>query len=427
MHIIVLGGGVIGVTTAYYLAGDGHDVTVIEQLSDVGQDATGGNAGLIAPGHSFAWASSAAPGMLLRSLRGEKTAIRVRPRLDIPMMVWGVQFLRECTAKRAVRNTIIKLGLCQYSQARLAEIVEAEKLEFQHVPTGALYLYRSQEALDKGAKKTELLQRHGQTQRIVSPDEVVALDKALAPIHDKIAGAIYSEDDASGNSELFTQALAERCRAKGVKFLTNTTVRRLTAKGDRVVSATTDRGVLTADAYVLALGVHSPKISSTVGQHLPVYPAKGFSLTAPMLDPADAPTIAGVDEKTLVAWSRMGDQVRVSSTAQFCGYSRTWTREDFGNILQTAGELFPKAADWERAKMRSCLRPMTPDGPPIMGRGRHTNLFYNTGHGHMGWTMSWGCGRIVADMIDGKTPAIDLGGFEVRGYRMSNTGTPATS
>jgi D-amino-acid dehydrogenase len=365
--------------------------------------------------------------MLVRSLRGEKTAIRVSPRIDLPMMAWGVQFLRECNAKRAVRNTVIKLGLAQYSQAKLAEIVAAENLEFQHVPSGCLYLYRSPEALELGAKKTALLQRHGQTQRIVTPDEVVALDKALAPIHDKIAGAIYSEDDASGNSELFTQTLAERCRGRGVKFLTNTSVRRLTAKGDRVVSVTTDRGVMTADAYVLALGIHSPKISSTVGQHLPVYPAKGFSLTAPMLDPEDAPTIGGVDEKTLVAWSRMGDQVRMSSTAQFCGYSRTWTREDFGNILKTANELFPKAADWERGKMRSCLRPMTPDGPPIMGKGKHTNLYYNTGHGHMGWTMSWGSGRIVADMIDGKTPEIDLGGFEVRGYRMSNTGTSAVS
>lgn len=425
MHIIVLGGGVIGVTTAYYLAGDGHDVTVIEQLSDVGQDATGGNAGLIAPGHSFAWASPSAPGMLLRSLRGEATAIRVRPRLDPQMIVWGLQFLRECTAARAVRNTIIKLRLCQYSQELLNDLRVAEQLEFQHLPVGALYLYRSQEALDKGVRKTELLQRHGQVQRVVSPDEVVALDPALAPIRDKIAGAIYGQDDASGNSELFTQVLAERCRSKGVQFLTNTAVRRLTAKGGRVVSVTTDRGVMTADAYVLALGVHSPAISRTVGQRLPVYPAKGFSLTAPVIDPAAAPTIGGVDEKTLVAWSRMGDQVRMSSTAEFSGFSRTWTRRDFGNILQTASELFPKAADWERSRMRACLRPMTPDGPPIIGRGRHTNLFYNTGHGHMGWTMAWGSGRILADIVGGRTPAIDLTGFEVRGIRRAASGTPA--
>jgi len=417
MKTVVLGAGVVGVTTAYYLARDGHEVTVVDQLSEVGQDATGGNAGLIAPGHSFAWASPAAPRMLLKSLRGEATAIRVKPRLDPRFLWWGAQFLRECTATRAGENTLVKLRLGQYSQGELDHLAGAESIDYQQVSRGACYLYRDPGEFELGWAKMELLRRHGMKMDVVTGPELATLDPALRPAQHAVARAIHVVSDASGNSELFTKTLADRCRAIGVKFQLGTTARRFVAESGRISAVETNQGALTADTFVLALGVRSPFLSRTAGQSLPIYPAKGYSLTVPVVDAEKAPTVPGVDEKTLVAWSRMGEQLRMSSTAEFAGYGRDWQPADFANILATGRELFPDAADWDKSRMRACLRPMTPDGPPILGRGKHDNLYYNTGHGHMGWTMACGSSRIVADLICGRRPALPLTGMRVRAFR----------
>lgn len=417
MRTVVLGGGVIGVTTAYFLAEQGHQVTVVEQRSQVGQDATGGNAGLIAPGHSFAWASPAAPKMMVRSLRGEATAIRVRLRPEPRFLWWGMQFLRECTPDRARTNTLIKIGLARYSQQQLDLLAEAEGIDYQQVRRGACYLYREQAELDLGLKKAELLQEGGVQVRVVSADELAAMDPAFGPARSVLAGALFVPSDASGNSELFTQTLAQRCRDRGVEFAMGTTARRFVLDRNRVTAVETDQGRLTADAFVLALGVASPFLSRSAGQSLPVYPAKGYSLTVPLADSAKAPTLPGVDEKTLVAWSRMGDSLRMSSTAEFAGYGRGWEPSDLDNILAAGRELFPGAADWDKLTARSCLRPMTPDGPPIIGKGKRDNLFYNTGHGHMGWTMACGSSRILADLMAGRSPAIATDGMQVRAFR----------
>jgi D-amino-acid dehydrogenase len=181
----------------------------------------------------------------------------------------------------------------------------------------------------------------------------------------------------------------------------------------------TDAGLFTADNYVLALGIQSPFLARTAGQRLPMYPAKGYSLTADIVDPDAAPTVGGVDEATLVAWSRFGDQLRMSSTAEFAGFNRDWKFSDFSNMLKTGREIFPRAVDWDRARMRSCMRPMTPDGPPIIGRGKQANLFYNTGHGHMGWTMACGSSRLLADVVAGRPAALDMAPFQVRSHRVA--------
>jgi D-amino-acid dehydrogenase len=417
MKTVVIGAGVVGVTTAYYLAKQGHEVTVLEQLSEVGQDASGGNAGLIAPGHSFAWASPAAPVMLMKSLRGEATAIRLKPRLDPRLAVWGIQFLRECTASRAEVNTLIKLRLCQYSQQVMTALAEEESIDYQHVSGGVFYLHRTEKDLEVGIAKMQLLRDHGQDMEVIDADRVAEIDPAFASARNVIAGAIHSKTDASGNSELFTKILAERCRALGVDFRLSTTVRRLVSKHGRVSSVETDQGTFFADNVVIATGIASPFLAKQVRQSLPVYPAKGYSLTVDITNPAKAPTIGGVDEKTLVAWARMGDQLRISSTAEFSGYDRSWKPSDFSNIFKTAQELWPEAANWDQSRMRACLRPMTPDGPPIIGRGRLANLYYNTGHGHMGWTMACGSSRILADLMEGRTPSIPLDGLQVRAFR----------
>ena len=417
MRIIVLGGGVIGVTTAYYLAREGHEVVVVEKCPDLGTDATGGNAGLIAPGHSFAWASPEAPKMLIASLRGGATAIRVKPRLDPRLVGWGLQFLRECTTKRALVNTGIKLRLARYSQQQLDDLAFNERIDFSHVRSGLIYLHRTEEALAIGAEKMRVVEDYGLPMKVLDRAAVAALDPGLARASATFAGGIHVISDATGDSELFTLELARRCTALGTEVRTGVTAHRFLTDGDRVTGVATDAGVLTGDAYVLAAGVASPSLSRTVGQHLPIYPAKGYSLTADVVDPAAAPTIGGIDEATLVAWSRMGDQLRMSSTAEFAGHDRDWRLSDFANLLSTGRELFADSVDWAGARMRSCLRPMTPDGPPIIGRGKHQNLWYNTGHGHMGWTMACGSSRILADLMAGRAPAFPVAHMGVRAFR----------
>ncbi|PYN59167.1 MAG: amino acid dehydrogenase [Candidatus Rokuibacteriota bacterium] len=415
MKTLVLGGGVVGVTTAYFLAKAGHEVTVVEEKDALGLEATASNAGIIAPGHSFAWASPRAPRMLLQSLRGEETAIRVRLGPDLRLYTWGLRFLRECTAERARRNTLVKLRLCQYSQAVMNELVAAERLQYDAITKGALYLYRDAAELEAGVKKMALLAEHGQKQEILGAAEVARLDPVFEPVQGKIAGAIRDVGDSSGDGRLFVENLARVCReALGVTVRLGARVTALRGEDDRIESVLTSQGPLTADNYVLALGVGSPSVARTAGVSLPIYPAKGYSSTFPLKPRGLAPTVPGVDERWLVGWSRLGDRLRLTSTAEFAGYDWGWTPRDFNNILRLARDLFPDAADYDQGQYRACLRPMTPDGPPILGLGRHRNLFLNCGHGHMGWTMACGTARIVADLMTSRMPELDLAGLTLR-------------
>jgi D-amino-acid dehydrogenase len=412
MKTIVLGGGVVGVTTAYFLAKAGHEVTVVEEKDALGLEATSGNAGIIAPGHSFAWASPRAPRMLWQSLRGAETALRVKLAPDLRLYTWGLRFLRECTRSRARHNTLVKLRLCQYSQAVLNDLVRAEAIDYHAVTRGAFYLYRDATELEAGAKRMALLAEHGQKQEILDARAVAKLDSAFEPVQGRIAGAIRDLGDSSGDAHVFVERLADRCRDKlGVMVQVGTRVTGLLGGGDHIDGVITTRGTLRADNYVLALGVGAPVVARTAGISLPIYPAKGYSSTFPLKPGGLAPTVPGVDEKWLVGWSRLGDRLRLTSTAEFAGYDWGWTPRDFGNILRLARDLFPDAADYDRGQYRACLRPMTPDGPPILGLGRHRNLFLNCGHGHMGWTMACGTARIVADLMTGRMPELDLEGL----------------
>ena len=415
MKALVLGGGVVGVTTAYFLARAGHEVTILEEKDGLGLEASAGNAGIVAPGHSFAWASPAAAAMLLRSLRGDETAIRVRLTADPQLYAWGARFLRECLPARARRNTLIKLRLCQYSQRVMNELVRVEGIDYHAVARGALYLYRDPALLGAGIKKMALLAEHGQKQEILDPAGVAKLDPVFEPVRGKIAGAIRDLGDSSGDSRLFTERLGAFCRDRlGVTVKLGARVIALRTGGDRIDAVVTGDGALTADSYVLALGVGSAGVARTAGVSLPIYPAKGYSSTFPLRPGGLAPTIPGVDEQWLVGWSRLGDRLRLTSTAEFAGYDWGWTPRDFNNILRFARDVFPDAVDFDRGEYRACLRPMTPDGPPILGLGRYRNLFFNCGHGHMGWTMACGTARIVADLMSGRMPELDLDGLTPR-------------
>jgi D-amino-acid dehydrogenase len=415
MKTLILGGGVVGVTTAYFLAKAGHEVTIVEEKEGVGLEASAGNAGIIAPGHAFAWASPRAPRMLWQSLRGEETAIRVRLGADPRLYLWGLRFLRECTSARARHNTLVKLRLCQYSQSVMNDLVRAEALEYHAITKGALYLHRNPAELDAAVKKMALLAEHGQKQEILDANELAKLDPVFEPVKNKIAGAIRDLGDSSGDSRLFVENLARVCQDRlGVTVKLGTRVTALQAGGDRIDAVLTNHGILSADNFVLSLGVGAPIVARTAGLSLPIYPAKGYSSTFPLRAGGVAPTVPGVDEQWLVGWSRLGDRLRLTSTAEFTGYDWSWTPRDFNNILRLARDLFPDAADYDRGQYRACLRPMTPDGPPILGLARHRNLFLNCGHGHMGWTMACGTARIVSDLMTDRMPEIDLDGLMYR-------------
>jgi D-amino-acid dehydrogenase len=412
MRVIVLGGGVVGITTAYQLQQDGHEVVVVERHDQVAADTSWGNAGMIAPGHSFVWSSPAAPKILLKSLFLKDQALRFRLSTDPRLYTWSWQFLMQCTAARARLNTLLKHRLAVYSQSVLNDVVARESIEYDRSQRGILYLYRSQEALDRGIAQMRLLEEDGQVIDVLDRDGVVRLDPSLGPARDGIAGAIHAPTDETGDPAKFTRSLAAKIIGRGGEIITGATIQSIEADGGGIARVGTNRGEVKGDAYVLALGSHSAQLGSTIGIDLPIYPVKGYSLTIPVGNHAGAPTVASIDEHNLVAISRFGDRLRVTATAEFAGYDRSHKPSDFDFMKRVTRDLYPDGADYDRAEMWAGLRPMTPTNLPVFGRTRkYANLFINSGHGHIGWTMSHGSARITADLIAGKTPAIPMDGL----------------
>lgn len=411
MRIVVLGGGVVGVTTAYQLQKDGHDVVVLERNSEVAAEASWGNAGMIAPGHSFVWSSPKAPMILLKSLFLEHQALRFKFSADPRLYSWSWLFLMECTPEKARRNTLLKHRLAAYSQTVLKEVVADETIDYNRSERGILYFHRDQQALDRGVEHMKLLESDGQVIKVLDRDAVVALEPSLASAKSKIAGGIYCPTDETGESAKFARALAAKIVVRGGEVHTGATVIGLETDGDSIAQALTHRGPFKADAFVLALGAESPILARKLGIQLPIYPIKGYSLTIPIGNRLSPPTIASVDEHNLVAVSRFGDRIRVTATAEFAGYDTSHKPSDFAFMNAVTQDLYPDGADYDRAEMWAGLRPMTPNNLPFFGRRRFRNLFLNTGHGHIGWTMSHGSARITADLIAGRNPAISMDGL----------------
>lgn len=411
MKTVILGAGIVGVTTAYYLAKSGREVTVIDRQPGVARETSYANAGLVAPGHAYTWASPKAPKILLKSLFREGQALRLRLNADPRMWAWGLQFLRNCTAERFRLNTTRKLHLCVYSQRKLQELTASEGLQYDRIDGGLLYLYRDQASFAKGRSAMTVLSDNGLPLQILSPDEVALREPSLAGSKHRIAGAIFCPTDESGDAHLFSQDLEKRCRALGVRFELDRQIQGFSHAGYRVDAVFTDKGQVKGDDFVLALGSYSPLLASKLGYRLPVYPVKGYSVTLPVHAHHRPPSMGGVDENNLVAWARFGDRLRFTATAEFAGYDTSHQPSDFVHMLQAARDLFPEGADYDRPNYWSCLRPMTPAGAPILGKTRHSNFYLNTGHGHMGWTMACGTSQILADVMNGRTPDLNLQGL----------------
>jgi D-amino-acid dehydrogenase len=417
MRVIVLGAGVVGVTTAYELARDGHEVTVIDRLSEAASETSFANAGLIAPGHAYTWSSPRAPRILLRSLFDDSQALVFRPSLDPRLWAWSWKFLMNCTAAKASANTKRKVQLCLYSQRRLEAVVDETGVDYHGVGGGLLYLYRKPESFARGSANTRVLAEEGLELRAIGPDEAARIDPALAPVKDKFAGAIYCPSDASGDARVFTRNLARHCEEKlGVKFLFDTEIQGFETTGDRITAVRTSAGAMAADEFVLCLGVFAPDFARQLGVSLPIYPIKGYSVTMPIGGRNNPPAIGGVDEDNLVAYARFGDRMRVTATAEFAGFDKSHKPEDFRHMLGAIHDIFPEGADYTRPEYWAGLRPMTPEGTPIFGRGgRFANMVFNVGHGHMGWTMSAGSARITADLVKRATPDFDPSAMLVQG------------
>ena len=412
MKILVLGSGVVGVTTAYYLAKDGHEVSVVDRHDEAALETSYANAGLVAPGHAHAWASPKAPKILWRSLFRADQALRLKIKPSFRQWTWFWLFLQQCTDERARINTLRKLRLCTYSVERLGDVVADTGVAYDGLAKGNVYLYRSQQTFDAGAARTQILQDHGLAMQVLDRDGLARIEPALEPVKDKIAGGMYSPTDQSGDARMFSQNLAAHCAERlGVRFHYRTRIDRLDAGGGRVRRVITDGGDLEADAYVLALGYASPFLSEGIGIRLPIYPVKGYSVTIPAGGGNLSPRIGGVDEDNLVAICPMGQRLRITSTAEFAGYDTTHTPTDFRAMFKAAKELFPSAGDYHQPEYWAGLRPMTPTTVPILGQARYENLYLNTGHGHIGWTMSCGSAKITADLIAGRDPEIDTEGM----------------
>jgi D-amino-acid dehydrogenase len=416
VKVLVLGGGVIGITSAYHLARDGHEVTVVDRQSLAASETSYANAGLVAPGHAYAWASPKAPKILMKSLFMPDQALRLKLSADPRMWSWFWLFLMECTAERARINTIRKLGLCLYSLQALDDVVRDTGVQYDGLRGGNLYLYRSEASFAAGVDHTGILREHGLEMQVVERDALTGIEPALEPVKDKIAGAVYSPTDQSGDARMFTRSLAAHCKDKmGVELAFETTIRGVDTDGDRITGVVTGNGRLEADTYVMALGCDSAMVGRTIGLRLPIYPVKGYSVTVPIRASNAVPCMGGVDEDNLVAYCPMGERLRLTSTAEFSGYDRSHRPEDFRAMLRSARELFPSAGDYDAPDYWAGLRPMTPQGTPFLGKARYRNLFLNTGHGHIGWTMSCGSARVTADLVAGRKPDIDLTGMTYGG------------
>lgn len=419
MRVLVFGAGVVGTTTAFYLAERGYEVEVVDGAERLASGASSANAGLLVPPDSVVWSSPRIPMLLLRSLCGRGHAVRIRRSAGPAFLPWGARFLRECSPQRYRDNSTRAHALSVLSYDELEALATRLSIEFAHQRNGMVFLYRRDRDLDRALASRRPLTDAGERYIHLGREELPFLDGGYRQIAPQLAGALYAPSAGHGDCVSFTIALARRCRALGVTFAFGMPVTSLDVVGGRVIGARVGARIVSADLYVVALGAWSPRLVATAGLRLPIVPARGHAATVPIVDQAAAPLLGGVDDDNHVAFSRIGDALRLTAAAEFAGYRRDDDGEARAHIRTVGDSLFPGALDWSRADYRSGLRPTTPDGLPRIGRTSLANLYLNSGHGHLGWTQACGSARVLADLIDGSEPPID-----VTPYRASRAAIP---
>jgi D-amino-acid dehydrogenase len=407
VKVIVLGSGVIGVTTAYYLARAGHEVTVVDRQPKPALETSFANAGEVSPGYSSPWAGPGVPVKAIKWLLMRHGPLVIWPKLDPVMWIWMLKMLRNCTSARYAVNKSRMIPIAEYSRDCLRELRGEIGIHYDERSRGTLQLFRKQAQLDHTGGDIAVLKQYGVPYEVLDRDGCIAAEPALASVREKFVGGMRLPQDETGDCHMFTDALAAEAAKLGVQFKFNTGIERLETDGAKITGVVTSAGKLQADAYVAALGSWSPRLLKPIGVYVPVYPVKGYSITVPVIDEDGAPVSTVMDESYKVAITRLGDRIRVGGTAEISGYSNSLDTARRATLDHSLTDMFPCGGDLARATFWCGLRPMTPDGPPVIGATRYSNLHLNTGHGTLGWTMACGSARVLADMLSGRKPDID--------------------
>lgn len=412
MKVLVLGAGVVGVTSAWYLAKAGHEVTVIDRESAAGLETSFANGGQISVSQAEPWANPGAPAKIIKWLGREDAPLLFRMRADLRQWSWGLRFLFECLPWRTRANTLNVLRLAIYSRARLQALRRDTGIEYDQLTNGILQIHTDQKDFEAARGRLRLALSHGLAVSVRSPAEVIKIEPALRDSQIRIVGATYAADDESGDAFVFSQRLAELAAREGVSFGYNVEIERLLNEGDAIkgvaVRAAGRREILSADAYVVALASYSPILLSPIGVRVPVYPVKGYSITAPVKYPSAAPSVCITDESGKIGMSRLGERLRMAGTAELTGYDASISEARCAGIANRVRQLFPDAVDFANVKKWAGLRPATPSNVPLIGRTRYSNLYLNTGHGTLGWTLACGSGAAIADMLSQRAPEVEF-------------------
>jgi D-amino-acid dehydrogenase len=410
---VVLGAGVVGVATAWYLAEGGYRVTVIDRQPAAGLETSFANGALVTPSMSDPWAAPGVPALIVKYWGREDAPFLLRARALPGMAGWGLRFLRNCAPARWRENTetVLRLGL--YSRDALDALTAATGIAYDRIERGNLRVYQDAAALEHAAKSAEMYRGLGLPVDVLDGPACVALEPALRPVAGSLAGGVHYKGDRAGDALVFTQALAARAAARGVGFQFGTTILGLETEGDRVSAVLTDKGRVAGERFVLALASYSAPLARSIGLSLPIQPVKGYSVTLPLGGWNSAPTLPIVDYDRKIAVVQLGQRIRIAGTAEFAGYDTSPNPRRGAAVLDAFSALFPEHPSTGQAQHWHGLRPMTPDGRPIIGATRFRNLFVNSGHGPLGWTLACGSGKALADLIDGRRPEIDMEGFSL--------------
>lgn len=416
MKVAVLGSGVIGVTSAWYLAEAGHDVVVIDRQPGPALETSFANAGEISPGYASPWAAPGIPQKAIRWLMMRHAPLILQPAIDREMLGWLFAMLRNCTGARYAINKARMVRLAEYSRDRLIALRADTGIAYDERMQGTLQLFRTQKQFDGTAKDIAVLRAGGVPFELLDPEGCIAVEPGLAAARKKIVGGLRLPGDETGDCFKFTGALAAMAAERGALFRYGEAIRSLAIDGARIVGVETDRGRITADRYVVALGSHSAAMLRPIGLKLPVYPVKGYSITVPIVDVARAPESTLMDESYKIAITRLGERIRVGGMAEISGYNNALPGRRRATLVHSLTDLFAGAGDIDDASYWSGLRPMTPDGTPVIGATPYDNLFLNTGHGTLGWTMACGSGRLIADLVSGRAPDIEAEDLSIARY-----------
>lgn len=416
MKVVVLGAGVVGTASAWYLAKAGHEVSVIDRQPGAGLETSFANAGQVSPGYSAPWAGPGIPVKALHWLMMRYRPLVLWPLLDGKLYDFMLRMLMNCTTPAYRRNKGRMVPLAEYSRDVLKALRAETGIEYDQRTRGTLQLFRIQKQLDGIGLDTKILGELGVSYEVLDNAGCIGAEPALARVREKFVGGLRLPGDETGDAHVFTQRLAALAEGIGVRFLYGTRIDGIDVSGDRVQAVRTEREAIGADAVVVALGSYSRALLRPLGLRIPVYPVKGYSITAALTNEAGAPVSTVMDETFKIAITRLGDRIRVGGTAELAGFSLRLRDPRRATLLHSVTDLFPDGGDYANASFWTGLRPMTPDGTPVVGPTRYRNLFLNTGHGTLGWTMATGSGRVIADLVSGKKPEIDVADLAMARY-----------